>query len=393
MAWFDNLYMWTGIAIVAASAFIGLAYMLSRMFQLPMLEAWVKVELHELVASMVIAMFCVSMIASVDSAAKFLSGSTSGDTAIGIARDGFLRNQLYADGQSLYKKLVGVYFELAKLTSYSYNAGVSVGMVSVGYSSSPAAGLSPLQSEVGAAIDGVGNFMMLAASQSAFLLFFGAAVDLMLPIGIFLRSFSMTRKIGGVVLAGAIAVAVVYPAGILLTREIYSSFSPALQAQIAQIHVDPAPNPPLADYICSDVMKIYVSSPIPLVGGELGWFLSFCLTIGMLPFMQFFCSPAWANILTVTFYIVNSTFPLIVFALEFVYIAKFETGGGAGAWGKIKGGYYDPIYQHAMPAVAQYSVLSLLAFIFPLLLTMSMLRNLAVAFGGEPQLYGISKLI
>ena len=386
MAWYDQVYLWTGFSVLIASAFIGLAYMLSQILRLSVLEAWVKIELHELVGAMIIAVFCVSLIAGVNNAAQFLTGSHSTDI-INATRTDFLQGELYSDGQALYKNMVGVYFEVAKVTSYSYTAGLSLGVMSIGVSSTPAAGLAPLQSEVGQGIDGVANFMLLAAAQSAFLMFFSTAAVYMLPVGIFLRSFSLTRKAGGVVLASVIATSVIYPASMLLTREIYDEFRPGLQSMINQVSVDQAPQPPLASVVCSESMKEFVSSPIPIVGGELGWFLVFCGSIGW--FVPFFCSAAWYQIISVLFYIVNSLFPLAMYVMLMVNVAKFESN----LWANSGGSYYAKIYNYAMPAVSQYSVLSLISFLIPVVITVSLLRNLTVMFGGEPQLYGLSKLV
>lgn len=388
MDWFNDLYLWAGFAVIAASAFIGIAYMLSKFFEIPVLEAWVKIELHELASSMVIAVFCVSMIATVNSAAQFLSGGST--DVIDAARSGFLQGELYKDGALLYKNLVGVYFELAKLTSYSYSAGLTYGLISAGYTSSPAAGLSPLQSEVGQALDAVANFMMLAASQSAFLHFFGNAAAVMLPVGIFLRSFSLTRKVGGVVLAGVISAAVIFPAGILISREIYDTFRPDLLSKIGGVHVKEGPDPPLKDVICSDIMKVFVSSPIPPVGGEMGWFLAPCITIGWL--VPFFCSGLWYKIIEAIFFTINSLFPIIVYPILLISVATFESGLWGGSSGILRD-YVSPIRDYALPAVSQYAVLSLVSFLLPLIITVTMVKNLAITFGGEPQLYGISKLI
>jgi len=389
MAWYDNIYVWTGFAVLTASAFIGLAYMLSKMFDLPMLEAWVKIELNELAAGMIIAVFCIALVATADGAARFLSGSDAANI-VDSARSDFLMGKLYADGQTIYLKLVSAYFELAKVTSYSYSAGLTYGMVSAGYSSSPAAGLSPLQSELGQGIDAVSNFMLLAASQSAFLLFFGNAAVIMLPLGIFLRSFSLTRKLGALVLAAVIATSVIYPASVLLAGEIYGGFRSGLQDTAQKIHVTEAPDPPLVGVVCSDIMKVFVSSPLPLVGGELGWFLSFCLTIGWIPGLQFFCSQGWYVILETVFFTVNSLFPIITYPLVLGMVVAFESSNG---WPSALSGYYAPLYNFGMPAVAEYSVLSLVSFLIPVIITVSLLKNLTIMFGGEPQLYGLSKLV
>jgi len=38
-------------------------------------------------------------------------------------------------------------------------------------------------------------------------------------------------------------------------------------------------------------------------------------------------------------------------------------------------------------------VLSIVVFLIPIIMTITLVRNLAITFGGEPQLYGLSKLV
>ncbi|MCX8198324.1 MAG: hypothetical protein N3F07_04010, partial [Candidatus Micrarchaeota archaeon] len=59
-AWYDSIYVWIGFSAGAAIALIALAYMAAKLFELQVLEAWVKVELQEIMASMVIVVFCIS---------------------------------------------------------------------------------------------------------------------------------------------------------------------------------------------------------------------------------------------------------------------------------------------------------------------------------------------
>jgi hypothetical protein len=55
--------------------------------------------------------------------------------------------------------------------------------------------------------------------------------------------------------------------------------------------------------------------------------------------------------------------------------------------------FYYPLFTYALPAVTKYAVLSLIVFLIPIIITITMVRNLAIAFGGEPQLYGLSRLV
>ena len=238
---------------------------------------------------------------------------------------------------------------------------------------------------IGQAMDSVSNFMLLAASQSAFLLFFRSATHLMLPLGVIMRSFSLTRKVGGVLLAAVIASSVIYPAGIMVSKEIYASYSADLRQTAEGIaQVEPAGNPPLSGAVCSPYMQTFVMSPLPFVGGELGWYVVVCIPLCAL----FGCHGICYKIIELTFMIVKSLFPILIYASVLLPYA-----GTLGNFSENLKNYYVPLEQYALPAAVKYAVLSTVLFIIPLIIAMALLRNLAVTFGGEPQLYGLAKLV
>lgn len=391
-----GLYVWTALAITLCAIFIGLAYMAAKILELPVLEAWVKLELNELFISAIITVFCVGLIASANAASQFLTGEPG--TVITAAGD-FLQNQVYADGQYIYGKLGEAYFNTAKVASYSYTAGISIAIISYSQSASPASGMAPLVAELGQGMDAVANFMMLAAAQHAFITFFGTAAAVMLPVGIVLRTFSLTRKIGGVVLAAVIATSVIYPAGFLLSKEIYGYPGPPanpgyrdeMLSGAANIRVEPADNPPGAEIVCNPYMQRVVSSPLPPTG-ELGWQITIC-PIVCLPFAitglgYGACVTTCFQIVATTYYILKATFPIIAY---YTVLAPFADKIGTAS--NLIPAYYEPLQQWALPAVSKYAVLSLVNFLIPLIIAIVMIRNLAITFGGEPQLYGLSKLV
>ena len=382
---YGGIYVWVALSVAIAAAFIGLAYMVSRLLELQVLEAWVKIELQELMASIVIAVLCISMVASLDAAALGLTGDGS---AIGAA--GAFLKKVHTDGQAVYLAVGKLYYNAARISSYSYTAGINVEIMSMSLSSSPAAGLSPLVGEIGQGMDSVANFMLLAAAQYSFLQFFKAAAVVLLPIGIFLRSFSLTRKIGGVVLASAIAAAVIYPASFVVSNSIYSVFSPGMiaKASAAAQHTAEAGNPPLTKVVCNPFMQRFVMSPIPFLGGELGWSTVICTPRCAVTAVVGGFSACWYgcyDVIEVVYYIMKAAFPLMLFPFLSSYVPSSPS--------ELVNMYYSPAFNYALPAVAQYAVLSIVAFLAPVIITIVLLRNLAIAFGGEPQLYGISKLV
>jgi len=230
--------------------------------------------------------------------------------------------------------------------------------------------------------------MLLASAQHAFLRFFGTAAAIMLPIGIFMRSFSLTRKIGGVVLAAVIASSVIYPAGFLLSKEVYGTYRPDLLAGINSVRVEEASDPPAAAVVCNPFVQMFVQSPIPFLGGETGWSIAIC-TVPCLASGPGFggCMTTCYSYISTIFYVIKALFPVLM-AIPLEIYAKSTLG-----MDKLMENYYEPLKSFALPAVAKYSVLSLVVFFIPLIIAMVMLRGLAITFGGEPQLYGLSKLV
>jgi hypothetical protein len=349
------------------------------------LEAWVKIELQELAAGVVIAVMCVAMIASLNLAAQSLTGNQNA-----IAAAGSFTKKIYGDGRTVYQDIGRLYYNVARIASYSYTAGTSVEIMSVSYSTSPAAGLSALVAEIGQGMDSVASFMLLAAAQYSFLQFFRTAAAVMLPLGIFLRSFSLTRKIGGVVLAAAIAAAVIYPASFVISSEVYSVFSADMLAKAAQAaQVKEAGNPPAANVVCNPYLQQFIMSPIPFLGGEIGWWAilapPICAITAVTGVGFAACMDTMYDIIQVAFYIVKATFPLAMYPFLSGYIPSNPS--------ELVSNYYVPALNYALPAATQYAVLSLVCFLVPVIITLVLLRNLAITFGGEPQLYGLSKLV
>jgi hypothetical protein len=390
--WYDSLYLWVALAVLLSSAVIGLGYMAAKLFEVQLLEAWAKIELAELMASITIAVLCVAMIASVDTAAQFIVGEPTGNVG-DIVRADFLHDEVFNDGKKAYMALAKAYFHTAKVASYAYTAGVSIAILSFSYSEAPASGLSALVADMGQGLDSIASFMMLAAAQAAFLKFFTAAAAVLLPVAIFLRSFTLTRKVGGMLLAAVIAASVVYPASFLLSREIYDDYRADVTNLAGKLATDfpETPNPPTTDIICNPFMQIFVQSPLGIIGigGETGWFITICIPLCAIALVGApACLATCREVINILFYIIKAVFPIFVYFYSILPYAQNLQNVGA-----TVDKYYDPTYSIALPMVAKYSVLSLIVFLIPVIITLSTFRGLAATFGGEAQLYGLSKLV
>ena len=409
--WYDNIYAWVALAVAASASFIGLSYMVGKLLEMQVLEAWAKIEVQELAATVIIAVFCVSMIASVDAAASFLVGKAPGSTNIGVIASNTI-DAPYFDGQALYKALSKAYYGVARWASYSYTVGINAYVMSTSYSSSPGSGLYALASDIGGSMDSVANFMLFLAAQKSFVIFFVNAATVMLPVGIFLRAFSITRKVGSTILAATIAAAVVFPASYLISGELYGTFRPDLRTKTNSIQgpAEENQNPPMTGLVCSPWMSAFIASPLALatnfiggktnalggagglvtqvgsalLGGELGWSITICFPICAATTVGWgACVQSCFRVVEVVFVLTKGSFNMAMAPFLSSYGADFS---------KISG-LYDNLRAFALPAVSQYAVLNLVFALIPIIMAISMIRGFAALFGGEAHLYGLSKLV
>jgi len=186
---------------------------------------------------------------------------------------------------------------------------------------------------------------------------------------------------------------------VLLSQQVYNTFAPEMKGLDANgagtpfenVRVKDAENPPASSVVCNTFMQYFVQSPIPFLGGEIGWWIvvgtPICAIAAITGGGFVACMAAVYQIIGMIFMIVKALFPILLFASVFV---TMENGTKPD---KLLEDFYTPLHDYALPTVAKFSMLSLATFIIPIIITLSLLRNLATAFGGEAQLYGLSKLV
>ena len=116
-------------------------------------------------------------------------------------------------------------------------AAVQINLVVVSFSFGNM--LNPILHQIGYIIEGLTLALISVQAQDALLrIIAGVAVPLLLPVGVILRSFYPTRRLGGSILAMAIALFAVLPLTYVLDSQIvsyysYSTLQPAINATIS----------------------------------------------------------------------------------------------------------------------------------------------------------------
>ena len=383
-----TLYAFLAMAVVVSAAFIGLAYMLSQLLDVPALSAWVKIEVQELVISAVIVVFLVAMVASINTAVQF----TTGDASAYDAAKNYL-NDSGNMGIALHEEIVEAGFWVNVAGGFSYSSAVSITPIKVGgnWGSAPMSGLGGLVGALGNAADSVALTVLLVSAQKAFLVFFMSIAAIMMPLGVVMRTFPLTRKLGALFLGAGAGAAIAYPTALVVAKEVYGNYSEALGEKVsnAAIGIPHLDNPPASKLMCNPKVQFFTSG---FGAGELGWWVAICTpvcavacTSSNVAYFACFaeCFMHTCRVPTEKWYSVGASAVAMGMGIAAKsYIREFDARE-----------YFEPVNARMLPAATEYIVLMVVLFLLPLIFALVLTRNFIVIFGGESQLYGLFRLV
>lgn len=131
-------------------------------------------------------------------------------------------------GQQHYSLLTVILALLSALFALEISLGLlaSLQISAVFITFSPAALLKPFIAEIQYAVEALTAIAVSVSAQAAVLSFIAiSALTILLPLGIILRTFYPTRKLGGFIIAVAIGVYVVLPLSYLMNAALVGSYS------------------------------------------------------------------------------------------------------------------------------------------------------------------------
>lgn len=215
---------WEGTAAMAlaiSGGFLGIAYAVGMGFGINELQIMSKEEFYQLIATGILVALLVGGNNLIDGLSGGLgSGATNlQDSALAIIHD-TLTNP--AGGmETIYNDVADMDNQIMKESSKT----MSCSIVSIGYTVSACGGYSMLStplsmsgSIVGFAIGELYSMKRLISISKDY------AMSLLLPIGICLRTFKFTRGAGGFLIATAISMHILIPAGILFNQMLVDTF-------------------------------------------------------------------------------------------------------------------------------------------------------------------------
>ncbi|MEM2962978.1 MAG: hypothetical protein QXN01_00575 [Candidatus Anstonellales archaeon] len=208
------------IAFLISASLISLLYMGSSVFNITELKTYTKDELTQLI-------FTALILASLTSMAYYLDASllpAFKSLAGGAEVEGTFYDYAFAtleDVKSNYEDLLSNYLEISKKSGQEGSKSGYCSILGVGYSIITCSAINAMRPSITHATTSLS--LAVTDFQAIFLIMSFAknyAFSILLPIGIFLRTFNFTRKVGGTLIAFAAGLYLVLPLTFLFSEKI-----------------------------------------------------------------------------------------------------------------------------------------------------------------------------
>jgi hypothetical protein len=384
---FMPLVPMVGITMAVVIAFL---YMAATAFSNPRLLAWVKTELRELIAGVIL----VSVIFSSFVASNSISMALSGDESYMESAIVEIEEILTDDAQGVdraYKDIIVSASKVRAGATYMPNLSIPLWYVILNYSTSPYSGIAPMLSSLGMGASALSNIIFIYEGLLLILKFSAVVVpSIILPLAFCARLIPFTRKIGNTLIGLSLGVMVIMPLSIILVGSINHDIVDYPRASLTSSQLDELDANPwamvFAEPFCgSDTMRTLFGLT------DVGFAAVVCL-----PLLIFYPPgyPACLNIVQYSVYpIISNVFYIVHAVILGIWIGWAEIGAAANdglyGWAKDVFGILYPF----LVEVNNLTLLLYVDFILIALLTVTGAKSISSALGGEWYLAGIQRLV
>jgi len=227
-------FAWQGIAMAAvgiSAAMLGIIYMVGMGFGISELQMMAKEELFQLIAFGIMLTIFVggnSILDAISTNDAFTQGATGDATTMQEAAESYLDKTIHDIRIYIFNKIATWDIQISQEASKASTCNV----MNMGYSVSGCGGYTVLASPLALA-GNIAGFTIgeLSAMKRLLDLTQAYALILLLPIGIILRTVKFTRGAGGLIIALAIALHIMLPAGIIFTEMLVETFIASEQGE------------------------------------------------------------------------------------------------------------------------------------------------------------------
>ncbi len=396
-----NMQIYYVAAVMIATLLAVVYYFISKYVDSPQISAKAKNEFWAIISTVIMGAIIYILISGTFTGAQLNAVLVGGETTADFNTivEGAVHAQ-FTQVQTAYREFYKGYYAIAKLTGFSYTATAGFPSLVTGFTSQvPNIGLTPILGQYSQAFGTLGQSMLFLISERIIIKFSLFAVPkYFLPLGLLLRVFAPTRKLGSTIIAVSIALFFVLPFATVLTGELYKAipFSNT-QTAIQEMNNKILSVMPLNAQPIGSVGRAFVCSPVMGVIAGLGlngfvW-TSCLITCGITAIF----GPAFAACFSGC--IASNIFPALYLILMpgAQVLMSLGVGGVMGGPFDLTGAEVETIVealtQYILPAISYQWLFSVLLPIINYIITIGAIRSLSTVIGGDVQLYGLTKVL
>lgn len=218
---------WEGVAAISvaiSAALLGILYMVGTGFSINELQLMAKEELYQLLALMLMLAILVSSNNLLDGLSSTF-GAIEGQPTMQAAGESIIDSTLTEPTKGVQKVFTTI-TEYDNKVAEESSKTISCSILGVGYTVSSCGGYSMLSAPLSMA-GGIAGFAIgeLYAMKRLIEISETYAMNFLLPLGILLRTFKMSRGAGGFLIALGISMHIMLPAGIIFNQMLADTFA------------------------------------------------------------------------------------------------------------------------------------------------------------------------
>ncbi|MBI5228297.1 hypothetical protein HY988_06920 [Candidatus Micrarchaeota archaeon] len=376
-----NLTFAIPIVAVIVGIFLAIMTMFGNSLSNPRLDAWVKAELREYIAALILMVVIFASFVS----SNAISVAVTGKSDYVKESASVIDNHWIAKYDEAYQYVIRAAAKIRVSATYSPYISLPLWYVSITYSTSPIAGIGVLLGPLSLATQGLTNAVFLAEALRLLVFFIDISVGpILLPLSLIIRLIPFTRKVGNTLIAISLSAMILLPFSILFTDKLGDIINPP-PAKIADL--DALNSNPWAmvamEPSCSSI-------PIRVI-----------MSLTDIGFAAIVCLPLLLAVFTAAAYpacvelVQNVVYPIILVVFQLVnslLLIIWEIAFSA----KLAGDYANAVFDQLHPFLSAVNDLVLLAylnFILIAIIVVTGARSISAALGGEWYMSGIQRLV
>ena len=384
LGWEENPGFLFAIALLS-TALVAIAYAVSSVTQSPQLTAWSKEMMRELMVGVVIVVLVIGAATTVDT----MIGSIPGYEGEKLATLGSKALDEHIDNlEKLYEKVAQGYWAIGAYapTTVSWTP-IQIWIISYGRSKMPYLGVNAALGSLSMAVQQLTFQILSLKFVQVFLVYISkVAYSFLLPVGLALRVFPLTKRVGSTIIALSLGGLFMLPAGVIVAGELADTLKPDSFDEA----IDRDYKPSRSVTLIFNFMWFFCETPLRLFFqlGELFW----AITIPTIA-----CAAAgpgyaacWYAMFQLILYIAYPLATMIFNMLISSWLVPSLTNQSADT---IYSAWVSEINQYLLPAVSEMTALSIVMVLIIAVIAVSGTKAISSALGGEFVMYGISRLV